>query len=128
MTIYESNFKNLLKLFKAPTGEYPKYMRFESEGFMRLTFDRVLIEPNRTVYAMSHRFRQEGDLIADPEMIIEIKGSTVESLSIQHAFGPVVPVYTDDRQKYWPDRKRDQNDFLKIWLRNINRQGFKRVE
>lgn len=128
MTIYESNFKNLLKLFKTPAGEYPKYMRFESEGFMRLTFDRVSIEPNRTVYAMSHWFKQEGDLIADPGMIIDIKGSTVESLSIQHAFGPVVPVYTDDRQKYCPDRKRDQNDFLKIWLRNIKMQGFKRLE
>jgi hypothetical protein len=39
----------------------------------------------------------------------------------------VIPVYSEDRTRYSPVQKREQNSFLKLWLKNIRMQGFERV-
>ncbi len=97
-----------------------------ANGFMPLTFDLIERSEGRVQYAMAHWFEQQGDLIQDPEMIIEIKGRSVEALSIQHPppFNRVMPVYSEDRTSYSPRQKRDQNQFLEMWLSNIRAQGF----
>lgn len=129
-SIYEANYQSLIALFGTDIQGFPQYLRFESSGFMPLTFDLVHRAPGIAQYAMAHWYEQHGDMIQDPEMIIEFKGETVEALSIQHSppFNRVIPVYSDDRTRYSPVQKREQNDFLKLWLRNIKAQGFRRVQ
>jgi uncharacterized protein YqiB (DUF1249 family) len=130
-TIYESNFKVLMQLFGDNlNGQFPEYLRFEAgEGLMPLTFDLLSEENGKIQYAMTHWYESNGDLIADPEMIIEIKGKTLEALSIQHPypFNRVWNVYNSDRSRYDPRQKKEQNRFLKQWLKNIHIQGYKRV-
>ncbi len=130
MTIYEMNFKRLQKLVGKDLKQNPKYLRFESKGFMPLTFDLIVEGEGFARYAMTHWYKQNGDLIADPEMIIEIKGETVEALSIQNAppFNRIVSVYNSDRTKFSPSQRQSQNSFLGLWLRNIASQGFGRTE
>lgn len=129
MTIYNQNYKSLKALFGNDIHNFPEYLRFESEGFMPLTFDRISRTQNAVQYAMTHWYSQNGDLIQDPEMLIEIRRETVEALSITHAppFNRLIPVYNADRTLYSPRQKKEQNAFLKTWLQNIKDQGFKRV-
>lgn len=128
--IYEANYQSLRALFGSDIQGFPVYLRFESNGFMPLTFDLIHRAGNLAQYAMAHWYEQSGDMIQDPEMIIEFKGETVEALSIQHSppFNRVIAVYSEDRTHYSPVQKREQNEFLKLWLRNIKAQGFKRVQ
>lgn len=129
-TVYESNYARLRSLFGSDVEGFPPYLRFEAAGFMPLTFDRLQIQNGTTQYAMTHWYEQHGDLIPDPEMIIEFRGESVEAISIQHPppFNRIIPVYSEDRTRYSPSEKRSQNQFLSQWLRNIKDQGFKRVE
>jgi hypothetical protein len=129
MSIYESNYKSLRALFGSDVQGFPSYLKFEAKGFMPLTFDRLQIQNGIVQYAMTHWYEQHGDLIQDPEMIIEFRGEFVEAISIQHPppFNRVIPVYSEDRTRYSPVQKREQNSFLKLWLKNIRMQGFERV-
>ncbi len=130
MTIYEANYKKLRTLFGPDIDGFPEYLRFESKGFMPLTFDLIHRAGNVAQYAMAHWYEQNGDLIQDPEMIVELKDETLEALSIQHSppLNRVIPVYSEDRTRYSPVQKREQNEFLRLWLRNIKAQGFNRVQ
>lgn len=128
--IYEQNFKRLKKIVGEDLHKRPAYLRLESSGYMPLTFDLLYEEKDFARYAMTHWYEQNGDLIPDPEMVIEIKAATVEALSIQNAppFNRIVSVYNSDRTKVNPSQKREQNSFLALWLRNISAQGFKRTD
>ncbi|RYZ90728.1 MAG: hypothetical protein EOP04_02960 [Proteobacteria bacterium] len=130
MNIYERNYKRIRTLIGEELESFPEYLRFEAKGMMPLTFDRLKGGNGSAQYAMTHWYKQNGDLIADPEMIIEIKGQCVEALSIQHAppFDRIMSVYNEERTQYRPTQKREQNDFLGMWLRNIAAQGYERME
>ncbi len=128
MQVYESNFNRLLKIVGDDLKKLPYYIRFESKGFMPLTFDRLTKKELFAQYAMTHWYESNGDLIPDPEMVIDIypNHNFVEARSIMHPppFNRIIEVYNEEKTMYSPSQKKSQNSFLGSWLKNIASQGF----
>lgn len=124
-TVYEKNFKRFANILDIRNFEEIKsYTRLESSGYMPLSVEVIERGKGRILVAMAHWYSCNGDLMVDPEMILEVKDGTIEALSIQHAGMPAIPVYTEDRKSFWPRRQKEQNSFLGTWLKNIASQGF----
>lgn len=92
-------------------------------GYMDLNLDVLERTPAKIVLALSHYYRQSGDMIADPDMEIAVYPGQqqAEALTYQDAF-KYDEVYSQ------PGRvnvqiKRSLNDFLNVWLRNLIAQG-----
>ncbi|HDT14930.1 MAG TPA: DUF1249 domain-containing protein [Firmicutes bacterium] len=80
------------------------------------------------VFSMAHNYEQNGDLVPDPDMEIEIdlERKTAEALTFQNALVyQNVYDYDDKGEKimFKPRLKKDLNSFLKMWLKNLTEQG-----
>jgi uncharacterized protein YqiB (DUF1249 family) len=124
-TVYERNFRRFANILDIRNYEQIKsYTRLESSGYMPLSVEVIERGKGRILVAMAHWYSCNGDLLVDPEMILEVKDGTIEALSIQHAGMRAIPVYTEDRKSFWPRRQKEQNAFLTTWLQNIASQGY----
>lgn len=120
VTIYERNYNAMEKLGILKVGTYAK---LQSEGFMDLTVEKISEE----VISLAHYGEQNGDLMSDPEMEIKIYPDSrmVEALTIRMDYtGYSASVYPAPG-KVDLYQKKDMNQFLAIWLRNLKQQGFK---
>ena len=124
-TINERIFKKLERVI-GDLSDIPAYMKFQAHGFMDLGVDRLYADEESVTIAMSHYFRQNGDMIPDPDMVIRIYPAMkmAEALTYQDCFGFRV-VYTAHDQINLKARK-DLNVFLNQWLSNILGQGFEK--
>jgi len=97
-------------------------------GLMDLHFD-YLGKDKRGNYllALSHYFKQNGDLVPDPDMQIRIlpEMEAAEAMTYQDQFGyqEVYPDKGDGIEYVNLKRKKELNRFLNQWLSNIIRQG-----
>jgi len=89
-------------------------------------------EPVRFIdISLAHRFEQNGDLCADPDMEIRIypDRGMCEALSFSQDLSIVGPiyqrVYSDDGRGYSKKLMKDLNSFLLSWLRNTILQNHK---
>jgi len=131
-TIFERNYRLLEKIFiedlKEVMDKY-SYLKFESKGFMPLHFDAL----TEKTFALSHTYEQNGDVIPDPDMTIEInfQYNFIQALTYQDYFG-YRRVYEFDEQGNKKGvrlkAQKELNRFLKSWLKNILEQGHKRTE
>ncbi|MBL8020741.1 MAG: hypothetical protein JNM27_13805 [Leptospirales bacterium] len=100
-------------------------LTLKNPPFMDLVLD-VLYSPERTLLRIGHYGVQNGDLMADPEMIIEIL--TDEGFNPLSNRNDYIGYYrevdesNDDRANQ--KLKRELNQFLLSWDRNIAAQGF----
>lgn len=108
------------------------YLKLKSSAYMDLNIDYLYSEKRSYVISIAHNYVQNGDLMADPDMEIEIYPNIrmVEALTItQHAVGVYRKVYeiNENGKKISvdPAAKRDLNEFLLLWLKNLVDQGFK---
>ncbi len=127
---FSSNYRRLLKI--APKLEEELLSERELYGKSKVTgyqdFNLELLSKNKRGYylSMSHYYKQNGDLISDPDMVIlvNIETKTVEALTFQNAI-----VYTEVYDNYMKPKlvnnkeKRSQNAFLETWLTNLINQG-----
>ena len=128
MNIYERIFERLEKLGIDPRN-IPEYAKSKSGGYMDLNLDRLYVESDHTIIALSHYSEQEGDLVPDPDMQVRIYPDTkmAEALTYQDTY-TYTEVYpggdTIDTKA-----KKDLNQFLFTWLTNCINQGhsFKEV-
>ncbi len=87
-------------------------------------FNIELIHKDNTGHylAISHYYKQNGDLIPDPDMriLVNSENETVEALSFQNALY-YRDVYNDiyERKLVNLNEKRSQNSFLENWLKNL---------
>lgn len=124
-TINERIFKKLERIIGDPS-RLSAYTKFEAHGFMDLGVDRLYTDEESVTIALSHYFKQNGDMVPDPDMEVRIypEMKMAEALTYQDSFGY--------RQVYpSPNRvdlraKKDLNVFLNYWLSNIIEQGFER--
>ena len=125
LTIYERIFRNLEKIL-GDLNEIPEYQKFKASGFMDLNVDMLYGEEESITIALSHYFRQNGDMIPDPDMEVRIypEMKMAEALSYQDSFG-YQQVYPSPSQVNLK-AKKDLNVFLNQWLSNIIDQGFER--
>lgn len=107
--------------------EVTEYLKIKNEPYMDLNVDRL----HGNVISMAHNYVQNGDLMADPDMTIEIypEQRRAEALTFQNdGLGIWQTVYNYDDQgrkvAVRPRLKRELNSFLLQWLRNLKSQGF----
>ena len=124
-TIYERIFEKLERIM-GDLSRIPAYMKFEAHGFMNLSMDKLYADEESVTIALSHYFKQNGDLVPDPDMEVRIYPAMkmAEALTYQDCFGYRV-VYPAPDQVNLKARK-DLNVFLNQWLSNILNQGFER--
>ncbi|MHB8967273.1 MAG: DUF1249 domain-containing protein [Thermoleophilia bacterium] len=124
-TINERIFKKLGKVI-GDLSVIPAYTKFVAHGFMDLGVDRLYGDKESVTIALSHYFKQNGDMVPDPDMEVRIypEMKMAEALTYQDSFGfqQVYPTPSQVNLK----AKKDLNVFLNQWLSNIIAQGFER--
>lgn len=98
--------------------------KFDSgRGYMPLHVERLY----GNVYSLAHYFKQNGDLVPDPDMEI-LRGADGRwyPLATQFAIGAYIrsaELGEDGSiRRLWPGRQRDAASFAGMWLRNIREQ------
>lgn len=125
--IYERMYTKLEKLL-GELDKLPDAGKSESKGYMDLHFDKLFVDPDgRTVIALAHYFRMNGDSVPDPDMQIRIdhKLKTVEALTYQD-----LTRYSEVYPKPGlidAAARSHMNDFLSLWLTNLIEQGHRIV-
>jgi len=117
-TVYENIYTRLqqLKILDESGKMQVDYMKFKSEGLMDLNVDNLLND----MIALAHNGIQNGDVMADPDVQIQIYPETksAEALTFQNDYlGIYQEVY--DEEKCNKSLKKDLNEFLNDWLRTI---------
>jgi len=129
--IYETMYNKLVKLgIINPDGslKFDEYIKLKSGNFMDLNIDHLSHkdDENSIVISIAHNYVQDGDVMADPDMEIRIIPSMrmVEALTFkQDSTGTYQQVYLEDG-RFYPTLKKDLNNFLNSWLKNLIQQGF----
>lgn len=121
--IYARIFQKLQKVV-------PELMTIEESGksivpnFMDLNLDVLHKRSTRIVIALSHYYKQNGDMIPDPDMELTVypKLEIAEALSYQDSFC-YRTIYSDDKGTEDIKAKKELNAFLDQWLSNLIEQG-----
>jgi len=72
-SIYERIYQKLSQLINFKQLKKKSYLKYESAGFMDLHIDFLRYEEKDSfIIAMAHNYRQNGDVMADPDMEIRI--------------------------------------------------------
>jgi len=124
-TINERIFKKLERVI-GDLSDIPAYTKFVAHGFMDLGVDKLYGDEESVTIALSHYFKQNGDMVPDPDMEVRIypEMKMAEALTYQDSFG-YQQVYPSPSQVNLKTKK-DLNVFLNQWLSNIIEQGFAR--
>jgi uncharacterized protein YqiB (DUF1249 family) len=122
MTLHHTLYRKMAILI--PTlPEVPEYVKSQVPGFMDLNLDLLSHNGETITVALSHYYEQNGDLIADPDMVLRIdtKAETVEALTFQdtYTYREVYP----DTNRVDLKAKKELNAFLLQWLTNLIDQG-----
>jgi uncharacterized protein YqiB (DUF1249 family) len=93
-------------------------------GYMDLNLDILRRGQGKTVIALSHYYKQSGDMIADPDMLLAVypDRAMAEALTYQDCFR-FVAVYSQGGRLVDIQAKRELNRFLIHWLNNLRIQG-----
>jgi uncharacterized protein YqiB (DUF1249 family) len=133
-TIYEKNYDRLMAIAPGLEDRLENYKddyiygKSVKTGYM--DFNLEVLDHDKTGFyiAISHYYLQNGDMVADPDMeiLVDIKNKTLEALHFQDATR-YIEVYPDKRNRdlFSKFQKKDQNDFLADWLKNLKNQGHK---
>ena len=108
--------------------KFDEYLKLKSGNFMDLSIDHLSHKDDdgNIVISLAHNYIQEGDVMTDPDMEIRIIPSMkmVEALTFQQDnMGIYQQVYHEDG-RFNPTLKRELNNFLNSWLKNLIEQGF----
>lgn len=127
-SIYESIYKKLQELGILDENGTMKveYMRFASSGLMDLHVDRLFND----IISLAHNGFQNGDVMADPDIQVQIypASKSAEALTFQNDYLGLFQEVYPEPGKYRPRLKRELNQFLNEWLKNMIDQGYKLVE
>ena len=90
---------------------------------MDLSIDVLWREEGKTTISMTHYYKQNGDLVPDPDMEIAMHTNIkmAEALSYQDSFGYRRVYHSDDMVDL--KAKKELNSFLNKWLNNLEMQG-----
>ena len=131
--VYRQNYQRLETLLGQPIPDLrPETVyRLRASGFMDLVVEVLPQEPSTgaMVLSLAHYFEQMGDLCQDPEMVVRAFPPTderpglLEALVFQQAIPPIYHEVYPEPGKVVPRLRRDLNEFLTTWLRNLKAQG-----
>ena len=126
-TIYETIYDRLQAILPEVENPQGDYLKLSAPGYMDLHVDILRRESGRTVISLAHNGRQNGDVMADPDMEVAIVPSMkmAEALTYQNDYVGVFHRVYPAPGKVAPRAKRDLNQFLAEWLLNLAHQGHK---
>jgi hypothetical protein len=134
---YERNHQRLEALLGRPLADLRSGVayRLRAAGFMDLVVEVLpqCPETGAMVLSLAHYFEQNGDLCQDPEMEVRVfpphdgRPGYVEALTFQQAIPPIYQRVYPQPGRVVPRLKRELNDFLATWLRNLKQQGHRLV-
>jgi len=118
----------LLLYYQDGSLKFNEYLKLKSGIFMDLNIDHLSHKDDdrSIVISLAHNYIQEGDVMADPDMEIRIIPSMkmVEALTFQQdSTGTYQQIYLEDG-RFYPPLKKELNNFLNSWLKNLIEQGF----
>ena len=121
--LHQQIYKKLLKVIPHLDG-IAEHGKSVVPGYMDLNLDILKPGKDKTVIALSHYFKQGGDMIADPDMVIAVypDRAMAEALTYQDCYR-YQEVYSDGGRLVDIRAKRDLNKFLSHWLGNLRIQG-----
>jgi len=127
-SVYSTIYKKLLKVVPLDIIQSKALVgKSVVPGFMDLGYDYLREDENSyPIIALHHYYRHpSGDMIADPDMEIRVMPDQkmAEALTYQDFYG-YRQVYPEPG-KVDLKAKKDLNEFLNIWLRNLIKQGHK---
>ena len=135
--IYERIFKLLDRLTGdivafAESELVKGYLKLEVNGFMPLVVENITVDRRYPEISLTHYWELNGDLMKDPEITVRVHpvSKLAEALTFEQSdFGLFQRVYPEPG-KVDLQAKKDLNNFLLFWLRNMIKQGFfdKRAE
>lgn len=130
-TIYEKNYDKLAKIIDIDKLVKKQYLKLISGSLMDLNFDFLRKDDqNHIIIAMSHYYKENYDMIPDPDMELRINNTseikTVEALTFQDRYD-YQEVYDKREGKIYVNAKlkKSFNKFLASWLNNIKKDGYK---
>jgi uncharacterized protein YqiB (DUF1249 family) len=93
-------------------------------GYMDLNLDVLRRGKDKTIIALSHYYKQAGDMIPDPDMVLAVypDRAMAEALTYQDCYR-YQEVYSDGGRLVDIRAKRELNKFLNHWLGNLRIQG-----
>lgn len=118
------------RIYRKLKKAVPDLLTIEEHGkstvpnFMDLNLDVLHKRSNRIVIALSHYYKQNGDMVADPDMELAVypKLEIAEALSYQDSVC-YRTIYSDDSGTEDIKAKKELNAFLDQWLSNLIEQG-----
>ena len=121
----QSIYKKLIKIIPdIATREEAGKSKLSSDALMDLNLDILSKQNNISRIALSHYYKQDGDMIADPdmEMIVNTKLMTANAMTYQDSM-----IFQSADQDAGINQKlvNDLNEFLDQWLQNCIDQGHK---
>ncbi len=118
-TVYEMIYSRLQQMgIIDENGEMRvDYMKFQSSGFMDLNVDRLW---NNHI-AIAHNGKQNGDVMADPDMEIQIfpDSGMAEALTFRNDYMGINQEVYPEPGKFYPKLKTELNAFLNNWLKRM---------
>ncbi|HDS1208431.1 TPA: hypothetical protein QDZ84_003470 [Shewanella algae] len=128
-SVYEKNYDLMVKLAIIRDGDVSNYRKSLSQGYMDLVVKRNSLldgmkNQNCIGFSMAHYYTQNGDLCSDPvmEILFYPDLDMVEAFSFEMSIPPIYTVvYLDEKVNI--KAKKELNDFLNQWLRNLVEQG-----
>ena len=123
----QSIYKKLIKIIPdIATRRSAGKSKISSDALMDLNLDILLKQKNIIRIALSHYYRQNGDMIADPDMeiIINTQLMTANAMTYQDSM-----IFQSAEYDGGIDQKlvNSLNEFLDQWLQNCIDQGHKIV-
>lgn len=127
------NVTKIIELFGGFEKLASQPISLHVEGFMPLSIERIGVGPRGgTLLSIMHWFEQNGDLMRDPDVVVEVFPDTPKWLPLSYRQDSVglqqeVAMGSDltEKQKRAGERlARDIQRFLDLWDRNIDEQGF----
>lgn len=117
----EGNAARLLRIYDVYEMPVGFSLHLKSPGYMDLVIERL----SRLRISLSHYGEQNGDLMADPNMEVELAPDRgwVRPLSYQNDYAGFYQSIEADPN---PRLEKELVDFLGTWLKNLEEQGFGR--
>jgi uncharacterized protein YqiB (DUF1249 family) len=128
-TVYEMIYARLqqMGIINESGKMQADYMKFVSPGLMDLNVDRL----SKETIALAHNGIQNGDVMSDPDVEVRIypEQKMAEALTFQNDYLGIYQEVYPEPGKYYPRLKKDLNEFLNEWLKNmIEVQKYELVE
>lgn len=114
-------YARLTEMFPEFMANEYSYVRLESDGYMPLSLDKI----GDNTFSMAHYYEQNGDLMADPDVVFRVnaENKTLTAISFQQDNLGIYQTFENGGAE-----QEDCNSFVGKWLTNISAQGYKPVK